>query len=211
MSTIYSGERTPAGATRVYVNHNRRQEPLEHIVRHSADGFEWGYHGSGPRDLARSIVADHLTTTAPDDAYTQAVLDHFVAKLPQRSWSISADAIDQVLRCVTPKDPTDFPLGRVVATREVATQLMVHPLGHAFVKQCLDRHTKNDWGQLSVGDAEANAAAHRSGGRLWSNYQIPNDVTTECAPDASTVWVITEAADDDGRRCQTTVLYPSDY
>ena len=34
--------------------------PLPHIVRHSPTGFEWGYGGSGPADLALSILADYL-------------------------------------------------------------------------------------------------------------------------------------------------------
>jgi len=31
---------------------------LKHIVRHSPDGFQWGYGGSGPSDLALSIMTD---------------------------------------------------------------------------------------------------------------------------------------------------------
>lgn len=34
--------------------------PLRHFVRHSPDGFQWGYGGSGPSDLARSILFDVL-------------------------------------------------------------------------------------------------------------------------------------------------------
>lgn len=34
--------------------------PLRHRMYHSPDGFEWGYGGSGPSDLARSILADVL-------------------------------------------------------------------------------------------------------------------------------------------------------
>jgi hypothetical protein len=34
--------------------------PLAHVVRHSPDGLEWGYGGSGPADLALSILCDHL-------------------------------------------------------------------------------------------------------------------------------------------------------
>lgn len=30
---------------------------LAHIVRHSPSGFAWGYRGSGPADLARSLLA----------------------------------------------------------------------------------------------------------------------------------------------------------
>ncbi|HEY8416324.1 MAG TPA: DUF6166 domain-containing protein [Thermaerobacter sp.] len=34
--------------------------PLQHVVRHSPTGFEWGYGGSGPADLALSILTDYL-------------------------------------------------------------------------------------------------------------------------------------------------------
>lgn len=33
---------------------------LAHVLRHSPDGFAWGYHGSGPADLARSLLIDAL-------------------------------------------------------------------------------------------------------------------------------------------------------
>lgn len=34
--------------------------PLTHHVKHSPDGFAWGYGGSGPAELARCILIDHL-------------------------------------------------------------------------------------------------------------------------------------------------------
>ncbi len=34
--------------------------PLPHIERHSPDGFNWGYGGSGPADTALSILTDCL-------------------------------------------------------------------------------------------------------------------------------------------------------
>jgi len=39
---------------------------LPHRVRHSPDGFEYGYSGSGPSDLARSIVAHFYAVTDAD-------------------------------------------------------------------------------------------------------------------------------------------------
>jgi Family of unknown function (DUF6166) len=33
---------------------------LRHHVRHSPTGFEWGYSGSGPAELARCILIDYL-------------------------------------------------------------------------------------------------------------------------------------------------------
>lgn len=43
--------------------------PLRHVVVHSPDGFEWGYGGSGPADLALAILCDHFgyTGDAPPD------------------------------------------------------------------------------------------------------------------------------------------------
>lgn len=32
-------------------------QALQHLVHHSPDGFEWGYAGSGPADLALAILA----------------------------------------------------------------------------------------------------------------------------------------------------------
>jgi hypothetical protein len=37
-----------------------RTYPLRHRQRHSPDGFEMGYGGGGPAELARSIMWDHL-------------------------------------------------------------------------------------------------------------------------------------------------------
>lgn len=33
---------------------------LSHVERHSPDGMNWSYGGSGPADLALSILADHF-------------------------------------------------------------------------------------------------------------------------------------------------------
>ncbi len=47
------------GDCRVTVEHEGRLYPLVHVELHS-DAFEWGYAGSGPADLALSILADHF-------------------------------------------------------------------------------------------------------------------------------------------------------
>lgn len=38
----------------------KRRYPLKHIYKHSPDGFNFGYEGSGCADLALSILADFL-------------------------------------------------------------------------------------------------------------------------------------------------------
>jgi hypothetical protein len=77
---------------------------LEHQVLHSPDGFEWGYSGSGPSDLARSLLFDHMAheTNVPavagivDDTY-MGVRDAIVAKLPKAGWALSTPQIESWL------------------------------------------------------------------------------------------------------------------
>jgi hypothetical protein len=62
----YEAVRTPTGA-RVFRVVDEDREPLrQRIVYHSPTGFEWGYAGSGPADLALNILAD----AAGDDECT---------------------------------------------------------------------------------------------------------------------------------------------
>jgi len=58
-------------------------EPLPHLVKHSPDGFAWGYGGSGPSDLARSIVGWVLSTKDPHPRVYQAVKAELVAGADQ--------------------------------------------------------------------------------------------------------------------------------
>jgi hypothetical protein len=61
----YSGNKNPneAGPKTVYVSDNgttRILDPLksQKIRNHSPDGFQWGYGGSGPAQLALAILLD---------------------------------------------------------------------------------------------------------------------------------------------------------
>ena len=38
--------------------------PLPHVARHSPTGFSWGYNGSGPADLAVSLLVDAVGPAA---------------------------------------------------------------------------------------------------------------------------------------------------
>lgn len=46
-----------------------KAEPLKHRSHHSPTGFEWGYLGSGPADLARSILWDYFKEEPPGNIY----------------------------------------------------------------------------------------------------------------------------------------------
>jgi hypothetical protein len=64
-SVTYHGRRVPGG-TEVTVRNDAAgwSGPLHHFVRHSPTGFGWGYGGSGPADLARSLLIDALGPAA---------------------------------------------------------------------------------------------------------------------------------------------------
>lgn len=53
----------PVTAYATFADGNR--EEVRHVVWHSPTGFEYGYGGSGPADLALSILADFYGLDAP--------------------------------------------------------------------------------------------------------------------------------------------------
>lgn len=54
------GGTRPERAVVERVNAKGERSPLTHYAHHSPDGFEWGYGGSGPSDLALALLADAL-------------------------------------------------------------------------------------------------------------------------------------------------------
>lgn len=58
------GNDNPAGGRLVTVIRDGVESPLRHVVRHSPTGYTWGYAGSGPADLALSLLVDALGDTA---------------------------------------------------------------------------------------------------------------------------------------------------
>ncbi len=43
---------------------------LKHFPFHSPTGFEWGYQGSGPADLALAILVEHFNEHPPTTGYS---------------------------------------------------------------------------------------------------------------------------------------------
>ena len=87
----YQGRRE-GYAVSVTVN-GRPLNPRLDLWNHSPTGFEWGYGGSGPAQLALALLADHL---ADDD---EAVVLHqefkraVVAGLDRRAWTLTSELI----------------------------------------------------------------------------------------------------------------------
>jgi hypothetical protein len=60
------------------VDDEGRRSRLPHVAYHSPTGFSWGYGGSGPADLALSILAHHLGVT-PTQANPNRTAWHYYA------------------------------------------------------------------------------------------------------------------------------------
>ena len=92
---VYRGERCaiyePAGKVTV------DGEPLKHICRHSPDGFNWGYGGSGPADLALSILTDCIGEKEAK-IYYQRYKNEVIAGLPMEgTWEITEAEIMKII------------------------------------------------------------------------------------------------------------------
>lgn len=88
---IYQAVRTEAGAV-VCVN-GRELQPRYDLRNHSPAGFEWGYGGSGPAQLALAILADFLG----DDETAQILYQKFkrecIAPIAKERWTMSSQEI----------------------------------------------------------------------------------------------------------------------
>ena len=57
----YEGVRDPDGTIHVwFINEKGRKTVVPHIALHSPTGFNWGYGGSGPADLALALTRHAL-------------------------------------------------------------------------------------------------------------------------------------------------------
>lgn len=77
---------------RVEFKDGRPGYKLKHEVYHSPTGLSWGYGGSGPADLARSILADYLGET-PNPALYQKFKWDFIAPIKTPEFVIDSTMI----------------------------------------------------------------------------------------------------------------------
>ena len=89
---VYVGFRTEGGP-RVYVVRDGRPFILHHVIMHSPTGFEWGYNGSGPADLALSILANYLNDEDAARDLKGVFKEEVIARLPATGWILTEDAL----------------------------------------------------------------------------------------------------------------------
>lgn len=89
----YHGFRDATGTAHVTIDDGAGgYRPLVHLVRHSPTGYEWNYGGSGPADLARSLLADVFGLPVHAALY-QRFKFKTVASLPHDEWLLDESEI----------------------------------------------------------------------------------------------------------------------
>ncbi len=86
----YVGRRNKADKCEVKVvqGHTTRNLPLARDVHNHSQGFEWGYGGSGPAQLALAILVDCLGDAERARTLYQAFKFRVIGKLPKQGWVI---------------------------------------------------------------------------------------------------------------------------
>jgi len=92
-----------------------------------------------------------------------------------------------------------FHLGQTLATPGALRALEESGQSPAFF---LAKHAHGDWGDVCEEDKRLNDQALVDGSRVLSAYTTLLGIK---------IWVITEAADDEGRRAASTIILPSEY
>lgn len=102
----YFGSR-PGGRCAAVVTSGDASGPLDprfDLRNHSPDGFEWGYGGSGPAQLALALAADVLgDDEAALDVY-QRLKARVVASLPHDEWVLTEDELVATIQTLARSD-----------------------------------------------------------------------------------------------------------
>lgn len=97
---VYTGRRTEDGCV-VTVAEGGRTRPLAarlDLRNHSPTGFEWGYEGSGPAQLALALLVDATRDLTDALDIYQVFKRQVIARLTSDTWVMS---IDHVLRAAS--------------------------------------------------------------------------------------------------------------
>ena len=106
-----------------------------------------------------------------------------------------------------------FELGQLVATPGALALMERTNTNPALL---VSRHLHGDWGDVCESDRALNDEALLKDHRIFSAYRLGCPETLAVTPSKNrsnlpTVWIITEAVGNDGRRASTCVLLPEEY
>jgi hypothetical protein len=96
MVKLYKGVRRTYGATVCVITDAGRMPlaPCNNVINHSPDGFEWGYLGSGPAQLALALCMDALDgDRARAIKVYQPFKEEHIAPIDGNEFSFTADQV----------------------------------------------------------------------------------------------------------------------
>lgn len=116
-------------------------------------------------------------------------------------------------RCTLITNAAKFELGQLVATPGALALMERSKTNPALI---VSRHMHADWGDICQEDQALNDQALIDRSRLMSVYRLVSPETLAATPSKNrsnlpTVWIITEAVGEDGRRASTCILLPEEY
>jgi hypothetical protein len=104
LEKTYRGYRRTDGSCVVQVG-RRRELPLRLDLRnHSPTGFEWGYGGSGPAQLALAILADCIGDKEALEVYQQFKRE-VVCGLPHAFWQLREKEVRETVERLITLEP----------------------------------------------------------------------------------------------------------
>ena len=95
--TVYRGLRTPDGVVVTRDGEPLSPAPSQTIWNHSPDGFEWGYGGSGPAQLALGLLLDATGDERLAERLHNFFLRRVVVGFDKDEWQITAREIFEVI------------------------------------------------------------------------------------------------------------------
>lgn len=100
LPVVYQGKRYETGKCVVSVTRNHKTSHLKQckgVLNHSPSGFEWGYPGSGPAQLALSILVDALRDKERAIKLHQKFKGAVIVGLPQKGWTLTHNQVMTVV------------------------------------------------------------------------------------------------------------------
>jgi len=92
---VYRGVRISYHETQVFVRENGQERPLDprlDLVPHSPSGFNWGYRGSGPSQLALAILVDCIGEETGKKLYHDFAQEK-IANIKEPDWWMDENEI----------------------------------------------------------------------------------------------------------------------
>lgn len=105
-------------------------EPSQAVVNHSPDGFDWGYGGSGPAQLALAILLDLTDGEHLAESLHQEFKSRFIAGAPKEGFHLAEDEIRNWISTTRPSPYKD---------QEELIQSIGRMIDKASLRQCYER------------------------------------------------------------------------